>query len=521
MEPQIWAEIRRLRQIDKRTISDIARQLLLDRKTVRRALRADTAPGDRVSPGRRSKLDEYKAYIGERITRYPRLPATAVYEEIKQRGYTGKVRILREYMAGIKQTETEAFVRITTLPGEFGQVDWAHCGTVQIGTAARKLSCFVMVLSYSRLLYLEFRLSQCLEDFIQCHINAFRFFGGIPKKVLYDNVKTVVISRLGSAIQFNPQFAAFAGSYLFEPVCCNPGRGNEKGIVESGIKYIRTSFLMGRTITWPGINADACQWRDEIANVRQHAVTHERPVDRFEQEKPLLIPLPEHDYDASVIRTLKASSQALIHFDGNTYSVPYAYAYKAVVLKGTCHEVTVWDGMIKIARHRRSYERGLVIEDPAHYAGLIAEKKKAFASKLKDHFLSLGVSAQAYLDGLLNAELHLPHHIAGIMECVRLYGKTEVLQAIEHALHYKAYGAPYLKNIILQQRAARGMKQPLPIIVPAKPDWTELCIEQQDLSLYDELYAAEPAESTDPEEPLSPGVPSAESADVLLEEEPL
>jgi len=501
MEPQIWAEIKRLYEIEKLSISEIARQLLLDRKTVRKALQAQTVPAERISRIRTSKLDAYKTYIGERLAQYPRLPATAVYEEIQRRGYTGKLRILWQYIAGIRRKTTEAFVRITSLPGEYGQVDWAHCGTVQIGTAVRKLSCFVMVLSYSRLLYLEFRLSQCLEDFIQCHINAFRFFGGIPKKLLYDNLKTVVLSRLGTSIQFNQQFAAFAGSYLFEPVCCNPGRGNEKGIVESGIKYIRSNFLMGRTISWPLINADALHWRDEIANVRLHASTHERPCDRFEKEKPLLLPLPEHEYDASIIRTLKATSQALIHFDGNTYSVPYAYAYKAVILKATCGDIVVRDGLTKIAQHRRSYERGMVIEDPAHYAGLIAEKKKAFASKLKDHFLGLGTVAQIYLDGLLSAELHVPHHIAGIMECVRLYGKTEVLQAIEHALNYKAYGAPYLKNIILQQRAARGMKEPLPIIVTVKPAWTQLCVEEQDLSLYDELCAEEPAESAEIADP--------------------
>jgi hypothetical protein len=129
----------------------------------------------------------------------------------------------------------------------------------------------------------------------------------------------------------------------------------------------------------------------------------------------------------------------------------------------------------------------MVLEDPKHYEGLIAEKKKAFASKLKDQFLSLGDLAKDYLEGLMTAELHLSHHIAQIMEWVRLYGKTEVLGAMDHALQHKAFGAPYLKNIILQKRAARGLRENVPIVIPTKPAWTQLAVEEQDLSLYDEL----------------------------------
>ncbi len=491
MQPQIWAEIRRLNLVEKVSISEIARRLTISRKTVRKALASEICP-QRIQAAtvRPSKLDPFRDYINERLAKYPKLPAGVLFRELKDRGYSGKLRILEAYVAGIKKKTEEAFLRIETLPGEYAQVDWANCGIVQIGNAIRKLSCFVMVLSFSRMIYLEFTLSQCLEDFIQCHINAFKFFGGVTKKILYDNLKTVVLSRLGNNIQFNPKFMEFAGIYLFEPKLCQPGCGNEKGKVECGIKYIRSNFLSGmetRT-AWPAIKGEAIKWRDETANVRRHRTTRERPIDRFEREKPLLGTLPPVDYDAAIIRSVKATSQALIHFDGNAYSAPHTLAYKPLTLKASPDDIRLFDGKKQVAEHKRSYERGMMIEDPKHYEELLAIKRKAHASKIKDSFLNLGDLAKAYLEGLIKAELNLPHHLSQIMDWVRLYGKTEVLQAIDHALRFNAFGAAYLKNIILQQRAARGLKEMPPIVIPAKPAWTQISVEEQDLSLYDEMF---------------------------------
>ena len=148
----------------------------------------------------------------------------------------------------------------------------------------------------------------------------------------------------------------------------------------------------------------------------------------------------------------------------------------------------IFDDCRQIAVHKRSYERAIAVEDPRHYDALVAAKKKAHASKLKEYFLGLGPSAQAYLDGLTAAELDAGRHLMEIMACVRQYGKTEALQAISRALEFKAYGAPYLKNIILQQRARRGIVEQVEIKIPSKPAWTQLCVEEQDLSLYDDMF---------------------------------
>lgn len=493
MDAGLWAAIRRLYSVEKLSQRAISKRLGIHRKTVWLALRSET-PGKRggaLGRKRASKLDAYKGYLRERIKEYPEISGTKLLQEIRAQGYAGGHTILREFIEETRPPKTrEAFLRIETAPGEFAQVDWANVGSTFVGSTCRKLSAFVMVLSYSRMIYVELTLSQSLEDFIACHINAFRFFGGVPKKCLYDNLKSVCLYRSGSLIQFNERFLEFAGTFEFEPVLCNVARGNEKGKVESGIGYLRKNFLAGYSLhnAWPHIQTDAVYWRDDIANVRQHATTRERPVARWSAEKIVLRPIPEKGFDCSIVRSAKATSQALIHFDGNRYSVPYTYAYKALTLKASFGEVKIFDGPRLLASHRRSYERGVVTENPKHYEGLLALKKQALASKTREQFLALGDLGRRYLEGLTETDLNVAHHLAKIMELVYLYGRTEVLGALEEAAKFGAWGAPYIQNIITQKRAARNLREPEPLELSKKPQWAKVTVEQPDLALYDELF---------------------------------
>jgi hypothetical protein len=263
-----------------------------------------------------------------------------------------------------------------------------------------------MVLSYSRLLYVEFTLSQCLEDFLSCHLNAFRAFGGVPKKIRYDNLKAVVLSRCGADVRFNHQFMEFSGVYGFEPAPCNVARGNEKGKVENGIYYLRINFLPGRKVQWPDINRQVQDWLSEVANVRLHRTTQERPVDRWEREKPFLLALPARPYDASITRAVRSSHQALVRFEGNFYSVPHRYAYKTLILKATAAQVRILSDTQEIAVHPRSFDRGALIDNPKHYEGILATKRQHFHNILHKRFLELGDTAKTFLNGLIAAELH-------------------------------------------------------------------------------------------------------------------
>jgi transposase len=495
MDSELWANIRRLHEIEKLTKSQIALRLDVHRETVRRALHSVNAPpvdkrGRPVGRKSLSKLDAFKTYVQNRLTQYPELSGMKLFKEIQAQGYAGGETILLEYVRPLRPARTRAFLRLETRPGEFAQVDWAHVGTIQIGNAKRKLSCFVMVLSYSRRLYLEFTLSQRLEDFLACHVNALEFFGGVPDKINYDNLRSVVTFRLGKEIRFQKRFMDLAGYYLFDPVPCGVRQPQEKGKVESGIKYVRTAFLAGREIlSFYDLQKDAVRWRDEEANQRVHGTTHERPIDRFLSERDLLHPLPAPGFDCSIMESAPATSQSLVHFQTNRYSAPFRYANKTLTLCATPQEIEIYDEVgRRVARHVRSYEKYRVFEKPEHYEGLLAERKKARATKRIEVFLTLAPECEAYLKGLVAAELHVGAHLDKIQDLISRYGKAEVMSALLHALAHKAFGADYIERIVHQQRSARQAPEPQEISLIKKPHWAKVTVEQTDLSLYDELF---------------------------------
>lgn len=494
MDAELWATIRRLFETEKLSKAAIAERLRIHRKTVRRALasRSGPPPDGRAPACAPGKVDAYDGYLRRRLQEYPELSAAKLLKEIRRMGYPGGYTILKEHLRTLRPEKPKAFLRIETQPGEFAQVDWANVGTIKIGNATRKISCFVMVLSHSRMMYAELTLSQCLEDFLAAHVSAFRFFGGVPKKINYDNLKTVVLSRWGREISFNPKFLDFAGCYLFEPVPCNVRAGWEKGKVESGIKYVRTAFLAGRPlIDLAALRKDLAGWLEGEANVRIHGTTRERPVDRFQVEQPLLQGLPAVEYDCAIVASLRASRQGLVQFQTNLYTVPHVYADKTLTVKATGQTVCVYAGAQLLAAHPRSYEKYRVIENPEHYAGLLAKRKKASAAKRVEQFLALGPNCADYLKGLTAAELNLPAHLDKILECARDFGRAEVLAAIDHALSFGAFGSAYVRNILLQRRAARGQSAPRPVILAKKPDWSNAAVEETDLGVYDELFSDE------------------------------
>jgi transposase len=491
MDPELWSNIRRLRLTEHLSQSAIAKHLGVHRDTVRRALAAHDGPPKDGLPRRNlpSKLDPFKPYITDRLARFPNLPGSTLLQDLKSQGYTGSLTILGEHLRQVRPKAPQAFLRLETLPGEYAQVDWAHVGTLRVGNRSWWLSCFVMVLSYSRMLYLEFTLSQSMEAFLAAHVHAFEFFGGTPKKVNYDNLKTVVLARAGKDIRFHPRFLTFTGHYLFEPVPCNVRAAWEKGKVESAVKFVRSSFLAGRLITaLDPLNEQARAWRDGQANVRVHGTTHEKPVDRFSLEKERLQSLPALPYDTSVVKLVGVSRQALIRFDANRYTVPPVFAGKSLTLKAGPHTVGLFDGPRRVASHSRSWERHRLIEDPGHTKDLLAARKKARSARHHADFLALAPECKPYLAGLVAAELDLHAHLDKIMDLAHLYGKAEVAGAVLQALQFKAFGAGYIQRVIQQRRAARDMPEPQPVILSKKPDWNRLAVEQTDLSVYDDLY---------------------------------
>ena len=490
MNIETWAYIRHLFFVEKLPKKAIARKLNLDIKTVRRAVKRDTFSYGRQK-SRGTKLDGFKDKIDTLLKSYPSLSAVRIYEEIQKMGYEGGISILRDYLKTIRPPR-KVFLHIQTSPAEEAQVDWAYAGIVDNDTSSHKMYCFLMVLSFSGMLFLEFFPSQSLENFMAAHVHAFHYFSGSPKRIRYDNLKSVVLNRIGSAIQFNPRFLDFAAHYLFTPSPCNVNSPHEKGRVENAVRYVKRNFLSGRSFTsisqW---NKEAFLWRDDTANCRIHGTTKKRPVDLFtEKEKPLLTPLPAIDYDTRIRRVVKSTTQALVRFDGSRYSVPFAYASRTLTLKADNQLVSIYDKEQLIARHQRARENNQIVQDPSHSKGLLQSKPNATFFKHRDALMALGDRAKSYFETMTRTQINITHHVKKIMALLDLYGKTEVLSAMEHAMNYGAFGHEYLANIILANRRRRSSPHPLgPPSSKINPELIRSTwVEETDPIIYDHFF---------------------------------
>jgi len=225
---ELEAQILRYYHVEKWRPGTIARQLGVHHGTVARVLAQAGLPrlGRRQRP---SQIDPYLPFILETLEKFPTLTASRLYAMVRERGYPGGPNHFRHVIAWHRpRPKAEAYLRLRTLPAEVGQVDWAHFGRHAIGRALRPLMAFVMVLSYSRDIFLHFFLNACIENFLRGHVGAFRKWRGVPRALLYDNLKSVVLERSGDAIRFHPTLLEFAGHYRFEPRPVAVARGNEK-----------------------------------------------------------------------------------------------------------------------------------------------------------------------------------------------------------------------------------------------------------------------------------------------------
>jgi transposase len=241
IDAELVTKIRNLYYGEHWKIGTIAAELGLHHQTVREALETDRF--NRARKLYRSNVDPYIDFIRLTLDQHPRLRATRIYQMLVVRGYTGSVVQLRRVVRHLRPPSKEAFLRLKTFPGQEAQTDWAHFGEVQIGGAKRRLSCFVITLSYSRALYLEFFFDQRLENFLTGHVHAFKDWGHCPRILLHDNLKAAVVDRTGDVIRFHPRMLELAAHYHFQPRACAPARGNEKGRVERAIQFVRSSFF--------------------------------------------------------------------------------------------------------------------------------------------------------------------------------------------------------------------------------------------------------------------------------------
>ena len=499
IDKETSTEILRLYHAEKWRIGTIARQLGVHHSTVRRVLKnAEEPPQPRRRP---SKLDPFIPFIQQTLDDYPKLPASRLYEMVCGRGYQGSQSHFRRMIAAMRpKPAAEAYLRLKTLPGEQAQVDWGHFGTVKIGRAERPLMGFVMVLSYSRRIFLRFYLGAAMSNFLRGHIDAFEAWQGVPREIWCDNLKSVVLERRGSAIRFNPRFLDFAAHYrvLARPVAI--ARGNEKGRVERAIRYIRDSFFAARE--WRDIddlNAQAEAWCEGIAADRPWPEDGSISVrEAFEKERSSLIALPGDRFPVDERLEVVIGKTPYARFDKNDYSVPHTHARRTLVVVATLDKVRILDGADVIATHPRSFDKGACIEIPEHIAELAKEKAHASRLRGQDRLVQAAPNSERLLDEAARSGGHLGSIVAALLRLLDEYGAAELEAGIDEALKRGVPHSNAVRLSLTRRREQKDKPPPIPVDLPDNPKVRNLAVRDHDLTGYDGL--ASEAEEEDSEE---------------------
>ena len=477
---ETFCQIRHLRDRDGLNRAQIAEELSLDLRTVGKWL-DEKQFRPRKKSDRASKLDPFKSTIIKMIETHP-YSAKQIFQRIQEEGFSGGYTIVRDYVSKMRPKRSAAYLKLAFAPGECAQVDWGSFGVITTGETRRRLSFFVMVMCYSRMMYLEFTVSQTMEHWLGCHQNALRFFGGVPKKIMVDNLKSAVIKRtIGQAPVFNQRYLDFANHHGFVIVPCGVAKGNEKGRVESGVGYVKKNFLNG--LTMPSLEAlqrAGREWLDNTANQRIHGETRKKPVEMFVEERLNLLPVQE--YDCAAIIPLRASSQFRISLDSNRYSVPAEFANCKLTGKIYPDRICIYDQEKLIARHRRSYDRHQDFENPDHPKALLAQRRKAHNQQILKRFLTISPKAQIFYQKLEDRRMNPLTHIRKIVALSEIYGPKAVSRAINDALVFAAFSSEYIANL-LEQRT-RDKTEPAALHLSRKEDLLEIEVDEPNLEIY-------------------------------------
>ena len=474
-------EIHRLTH-DGFSMRRIAALLGIDRQSVKKYLHDPSVK--RLHFSRASKLDPFKDEINRLLEIAPHVSAAVIRQRLTVLGFDGGLTILRNYLSEQRDTlkQRQPVIRFETAPGVQCQTDWGHFGSIPYGNTARKLYCLAVIEGHSRLLYVEFTHSQRQDTLHRCLLNAFHFFQGTPKELVHDNMLTAVIERQGPMVRFNEQFLEFLRPLRITPIACNVAQPQEKGKVEKGaIHYIRHNFWPLRTFRdLSDLQAQANQWRDEVANVRLHRTTGQRPIDRF--ESTAMRPLPELLPDCRDQALAKVHTDFSIHFDANTYTVPPWLIGKTITVKADHHQVTCYFKDKAVATHLRTWQRKQRIELTQHREAAQKHHRRHWYSQEVAAFISLGEVAKRYLEHLATTNEPLKSSVKKLLALKDDYGAQALLDAMQRAMLHQAYGAHYIENILYQEMMPQRQHAPVRL---KHPHLNQIRLEEPSLEAYD------------------------------------
>jgi transposase len=483
------SEIIRLRLVEKWPVGTVAKMLGVHHSVVER-LERKAGNGENVYAVREQLADDFVGFIDETLRRYPKVKSTRLFQMAQQRGYKGisKGHFRRIVKKLRPQKAPEAFLRLTVLRGEQGQVDWGDFGTVKVDGGERKLHAFMFTLSYCRAHFLKFFLAGKLADFEQGFIDAFNYFEGITKQVLLDNLKSGVIERFGKIIRYNSLFINFADHYCFEPVACQPRRGNEKGRVERGIRYVRDNFFEARQ--WKDIddlNAQALEWCKGESMLRQWKRGSKKTVgEAYLDEKAALMPIPATHYPAveNIIVSIAKTPHA--RFDTNDYTVPAIHVQKNLNIIASTTEIAIYDGVKIVATHKRSYDKYQTIEDPEHIKAVLAKKREAVRNAGQHRLLSELSSAEPFLESLALRGQNMGGCVTSLLKLLNIHGAKRLETAISEVVRS---GSSQLRSVhlVLQRLEEHSPEAEPRAALQLDERIANISVEHHNLSRYDEI----------------------------------
>jgi transposase len=341
------------------SISAIAARTGHDRKTVRKHLReAPSVPTYKPRATPEPVIGPYAAYLRERVLAWPELSGERLLREIRARGYAGGRTVVNDFLRTVRPPPAPIFeVRFETAPGEQAQVDFAEF-KLRFGNqgSVRRVWLFTMVLGHSRYLWGRFVLHQDLPTVLRCHMQAFAHFGGSPREILYDRMKTAVLGEADSAegIAYNTKLLACGAHYHFVPRACQAYRAKTKGKVERPYRYIRADFFLARRFEdMDDMNQQLRHWLDTVANVRCHGTTGRIVMEHFRQEQPQLQPLPASGFEAVLRIERRVSHEGCVSVGGNYYSVPDGTRKRVLDVEATADTIRIFEDGKLIATHAR------------------------------------------------------------------------------------------------------------------------------------------------------------------------
>jgi hypothetical protein len=379
------------------------------------------------------------------------------------------------------------------MPGEQAQVDWAHFGKLAIGRAQRPLWAFVMVLSYSRRLFLRFFPGASMPFFVRGHVEAFADFGGVSRVLLYDNLKSAVLERHGDAIRFHPTLLAMSAHYRFEPRPVAVARSNEKGRVERAIRYIRDAFFAARAFAdLADLNRQAAEWTATAAIDRPWVEDRDRTVRQaFEDELALLRTLPGEPFPAHERLEVEVGKTPYVRFDLNDYSVPHDRTQRTLVVFADLEEVRIADGNDVVATHPRSWDRGQQLEQADHLERLVDEKRRAREHRGLDRLARAARSSQAFLRIVAERGDNVGSTTARLLQILDTAGAAELEEGLVEALERDTIHVGAVRQIVDRRRSARGLPPPVSIPV-TRGEHADLVVTPHALSTYDALKKEDP-----------------------------